>query len=141
MPELHRGRLIDHVQIVVDDLHACRRFYCAVFELLGIPVVDQLDQGFFFADAFCVSSRDSEAAIGELTGRVHIAFATKDRAVVDRFHRVALAAGGSDLGPPGERPYHPGYYAAFVRDPAGNNVEVVYHGEGEYSTDSVVVRW
>lgn len=141
MPELHRGRLIDHIQLVVDDLPACRRFYGAVFELLGIPIVDNDEEGFFFADELCVSSRESGAAMGELTGRVHLAFAAKDRATVDRYHRAALAAGGVDLGPPGERPYHPGYYAAFVRDPAGNNVEVVYHGEAEFSASSVVIRW
>jgi len=141
MPEFHRGRLIDHIQLVVDDLPASRRFYGAVFELLGIPIQDSPAEEFFFADELCVSSRTSPAAMGELTGRVHLAFAAKDRATVEHFHRVALAAGGADQGPPGERPYHPGYYAAFVRDPAGNNVEVVYHGEAKYSADDVVIRW
>lgn len=141
MTELHRGRLIDHIQLVVDDLPACRRFYGAVFDLLGIPIIDDLEEGFFFADELCVSSRTSSAALGELTGRVHLAFVAKDRATVDEYHRVALAAGGVDLGPPGERAYHPGYYGAFVRDPAGNNIEVVYHGDAQYSARSVVVRW
>lgn len=141
MPEFHRGRLIDHVQLVVDDLGAARRFYGAVFEVLGIPISDHPSEEFFFADEFCVSSKTSEAATGELTGRVHLAFAAKDRATVDHCHRAALAAGGAELGRPGERPYHPGYYAAFVRDPAGNNIEVVYHGEAQYSASSVVIRW
>jgi catechol 2,3-dioxygenase-like lactoylglutathione lyase family enzyme len=58
---------------------------------------------------------------------VHIAFAARDRATVDAFHRLALQAGGTDNGPPGLRPhYGAGYYAAFVLDPDGNNVEAVF---------------
>ena len=64
-----------------------------------------------------------------------------DRAMVDAFHAAALAHGGRDHGAPGERPYHPGYYAAFVLDPDGNNIEAVYHGEAERSADSVVVTF
>lgn len=55
------------------------------------------------------------------------------------FHKAALSAGGRDNGAPGERSYHPGYYAAFALDPDGNNIEVVYHGPGERSAASVVV--
>jgi catechol 2,3-dioxygenase-like lactoylglutathione lyase family enzyme len=63
-----------------------------------------------------------------LTEHVHLAFPAPDRATVDEFHRVALAAGYRDNGAPGERPhYHPGYYGAFVIDPDGHNVEAVYH--------------
>ena len=61
--------------------------------------------------------------------------------MVDRFHAAAIAAGGQDNGAPGERPYHPGYYAAFVRDPDGNNIEVVYHGTAERSAASVVITF
>ena len=50
-------------------------------------------------------------------------------------------AGGTDNGAPGERPYHPGYYAAFLLDPDGNNIEAVFHGEAERSADSVVVTF
>ncbi|KFN48252.1 VOC family protein [Arenimonas composti] len=99
--ELHRGRLIDHVQLVVPDL----------------------------------------AADGRLTGRLHLAFQARDRAMVDAFHHAALAAGGSDHGAPGERSYHPGYYAAFVLDPAGNNIEAVFHGEAERSAPSVRITF
>ena len=98
---LHRGRLIDHLQLVVTDLAAARR-----------P-----------------------------TGRCHLAFQAKDRAMVDAFHAAGLTAGGRDNGAPGERPYHPGYYAAFLLDPDGNNVEAVYHGEARKSADSVVVEF
>ncbi len=60
----------------------------------------------------------------------HVSIAASDRAVVDRFHRDALAAGGRDDGAPGLRPdYHRSYYAAFVRDPDGNRIEAVCHRE------------
>lgn len=138
--ELHRGRLIDHVQLVVKDLAASRRFYGAVFEVLGVPVTDT-EQGFFWADELAVSSADSPAATGKLTGPTHVAFQAKDKATVDAFHEAGLAAGGSDNGAPGERPYHPGYYAAFLLDPDGNNVEAVFHGLAKRSADSVVVSF
>ena len=55
--------------------------------------------------------------------------------------KTALAAGGKDNGGPGERPYHPGYYAAFLLDPDGNNIEAVYHGDHERSALSVEIRF
>ena len=79
---------------------------------------------------------DELAALGEAfvsdglprTENVHIAFHVADNAAVDEFHRVALAAGYRDNGPPRERPvYHAGYYGAFVLDPDDNNVEAVSH--------------
>ena len=100
--ELHRGRLLDHVQLVVRNLGASEVFYRAVFDVLGIPMGGSGD-GFFWADELVVSRADSAAAQGELTGRVHLAFQALDRATVDAFHRAALAAGGSDNGRPGKR--------------------------------------
>jgi len=138
--ELHRGRLIDHLQLVVGDLAASRRFYAAVFDVLGVPIGGEGDD-YFWADELFVSTADSEAAQGELTGRHHLAFQASDRATVDAFHTTALANGGSDNGAPGERPYHPGYYAAFVLDPDGNNIEAVYHGEAQRSAPSVKVTF
>jgi catechol 2,3-dioxygenase-like lactoylglutathione lyase family enzyme len=138
--ELHRGRLIDHLQLVVRDLAASRRFYAAVFDVLGVPIGGEGDD-YFWADELFVSTADSEAAQGELTGRHHLAFQASDRATVDAFHATALANGGSDNGAPGERPYHPGYYAAFALDPDGNNVEAVYHGEAKRSAPSVKVTF
>ena len=127
----HRGRLIDHVQLVVADLAACRRFYGAVFEVLGIPVVD--GEGHFFADELFVSAGTPR------TGRAHLAFQAPDRASVDRFHAAALAAGGRDNGAPGLRGYHADYYAAFVLDPEGNNIEAVHHGPARRSAQSVEI--
>ncbi|MGE0501630.1 MAG: VOC family protein [Rhizobiaceae bacterium] len=138
--ELHRGRLIDHIQLVVRDLGASRRFYEAVMKPLGIPLGGEMD-GFFFYDELGITSADSEAADGKLTGRTHIAFQARDRATVDAFHEAGLKAGGRDNGPPGERPYHPGYYAAFLLDPDGNNIEAVFHGKAERSAASVKISF
>jgi catechol 2,3-dioxygenase-like lactoylglutathione lyase family enzyme len=138
--ELHRGRLIDHVQLVVRDLPASRRFYTAVMAALGVPLGGSADDYFWFDELF-VSTTSSDAAQGELTGRHHLAFQAKDRATVEAFHAAALAHGGKDNGAPGERPYHPGYYAAFALDPDGNNIEAVFHGEATRSAASVEIRF
>lgn len=138
--ELHRGRLIDHLQLVVRDLDASRRFYEAALAALGVPMGGSGD-GWFWADELFVSTADSGAAAGALTGRHHFAFQARDRAMVEAFHAAALAHGGTDHGAPGERPYHPGYYAAFVLDPDGNNVEAVFHGEAERSAPSVKITF
>ena len=138
--ELHRGRLIDHIQLVVKDIAASRAFYAAIFDVLGIPRGATADDYFQYDELF-VSTKTSEAAQGRLTGYTHLAFSAKDRATVDAFHAAALAAGGTDLGAPGERPYHPGYYAAFVADPDGNNIEAVFHGPAKWSAPSVVITF
>lgn len=138
--ELHRGRLIDHLQLVVSDLATARRFYEAVLKTLDIPTGGE-GAGFFWADEFVVSSKDSPAAQGHVTGRTHFTFQAKSRAQVEAFYKAALGAGGRGNGKPGERPYHPGYYAAFVIDPDGNNVEAVFHGPAERSAASVTITF
>ena len=138
--QLHRGRLIDHLHLVVRDLPASRKFYGAILPLLGVPIGGE-GPDYFWADELFVSTADSKAAQGHLTGRHHLAFQAKDRAAVDAFHKLALQSGGRDNGGPGERPYHPGYYAAFVLDPDGNNIEAVFHGEARRSAPSVTVTF
>ena len=138
--ELHRGRLLDHIQLVVKDIAASKRFYKAVFEVLNIPIGGEADDH-IWADELFISTPGSDAALGQLTGRVHLAFQGKDRETVQRFYHGALAAGGRDFGAPGERKYHPGYYGAFVLDPDGNNIEVVFHGEAKKSAESVKVSF
>ncbi|OON61956.1 glyoxalase [Massilia sp. KIM] len=138
--ELFRGRLIDHIQLVVRDLDASRRFYTAVFEVLEVPLGGS-GETYFWADELFISSPGSEAALGELTGRHHLAFQARDQAMVDAFYRAALAHGGRDNGAPGERAYHPGYYAAFVLDPDGNNIEAVFHGAAERSAPAVRISF
>lgn len=131
--ELHRGRLIDHIQLRCADLAASKRFYAAVLGVLGVPLIE-LAPGLIVADELCLT-----AASGDPVSHIHLAFQTDSREQVVRFHAVALAAGGRDNGAPGERRYHPGYYAAFVLDPDGNNIEAVYHGEASRSARSVVI--
>lgn len=138
--EIHRGRLFDHVQLVVRDLAASQAFYTAVLQALQVPL-GGADEGYFWADELFVSSADSPAAQGHLTGRTHLAFQAQDRAMVDAFYRAALAHGGTDNGAPGERAYHPGYYAAFVLDPDGNNIEAVFHGNAQRSAPSVKITF
>ncbi len=131
--KLHRGRLFDHVQLLVADLEASKKFYDGLMRVLGVELLE-IAPGMFVADELVLVAGDGQ------TSRIHIAFQTEDRAQVDRAYRAALEVGGRDNGGPGERPhYHPGYYAAFVLDPDGNNVEVVYHGPGERSAASVVI--
>jgi catechol 2,3-dioxygenase-like lactoylglutathione lyase family enzyme len=138
--ELHRGRLIDHIQLVVRDISASRQFYTAVFEVLNIPISGS-GEDYFWADELFISTPGSEAAQGVLTGRHHLAFQAQSREIVDSFYKAALANGGRDNGSPGERAYHPGYYAAFVLDPDGNNIEAVYHGEAKRSATSIRVTF
>jgi catechol 2,3-dioxygenase-like lactoylglutathione lyase family enzyme len=139
--ELHRGRLVDHIGLVVRDIEASRRFYKAIFAVLEIPVGGDADD-YFWADELFVSTADSPAAAGKLTGRHHLAFQARDRAMVDAFYAAGLEGGGADNGKPGERPhYHPGYYAAFLLDPDGNNIEAVFHGDAKRSAPSVKITF
>ena len=137
---LHRGRLIDHLQLVTRDLDKSKRFYSAVMGALGVPLGGE-GPGFFWFDELFVSDQKSPAAQGELTGRTHFAFQAADKKQVERFHAAGVEAGGKDNGKPGDRPYHPGYYAAFLTDPDGNNVEAVYHGPHKRSVKSVEIEF
>src|SRR5687768_12686466 len=138
--ELHRGRLIDHVQLVVKDLAASKRFYLAAFGVLGIPLAGD-GKDHFWADELFVSNRGSKDAMGQLTGRVHLAFQAANEDMVDRFYQATLAAGGRDNGAPGKRRNPPGYYACFVLERDGNNVEAVFHGAAKRSAASVSVTF
>ena len=131
--EYYVGRLIDHVHLRVQDLNASKRFYRAALEALGR--VDSIREGpdYFAADELWIDRADGPSS------RVHLAFQATDRDQVDAFYRAALGAGGGDNGQPGERKYHPGYYAAFVLDPDGHNIEAVYHGPAARSAPAVVI--
>jgi catechol 2,3-dioxygenase-like lactoylglutathione lyase family enzyme len=133
VPEAHAGRLFDHIHLRVDDLEASKRFYAGALAAFGLDVRE--GEGWFSADELWVTDD------GKPTAGLHIAFQAPDRETVDRFHEAALAAGGRDNGAPGEREYHPGYYAAYVLDPDGTNVEAVYHGPVDRSAPSVVLSW
>jgi catechol 2,3-dioxygenase-like lactoylglutathione lyase family enzyme len=122
------------VHLRVADVEASKRFYVGALEPLGLGITAGGDD-WFSADELFVSND------GPVTSELHIAFQAVDREAVDRFHAAAIAAGGQDNGPPGERSYHPGYYGAYVLDPDGTNVEAVYHGPTERSAPSVVFTW
>lgn len=128
--KLHRGRLIDHVHLRARDLEAAKRFYLALFSVLGIDAV--ADDTHLAADELWIDH-------GPTSSHVHLAFQADDRAMVHKAYDAAIAAGGRDNGKPGERKYHPGYYAAFMLDPDGNNIEVVHHGPTKRSAKSVEI--
>ena len=132
-PVYFRGRMLDHVHLRVRDLGASKRFYAAALEALGLGPLMEGD-GFAAFDELFLSDD------GEPAQRVHLAFQTPDRETVDRWHAAVLAAGGRDNGAPGERQYHPGYYAAFALDPDGNNIEAVNHGPATRSAAAVEFR-
>jgi catechol 2,3-dioxygenase-like lactoylglutathione lyase family enzyme len=122
---LREGGNVDHLWIRVSDLDAATRFYETVSPAAGFRAGRELDGRTQFA---CMSGSFSVVAGAPVTENVHLAFAASDDETVERFHREATAAGYRSNGAPGERAvYHDGYYAAFVLDPDGNNVEVVNH--------------
>jgi catechol 2,3-dioxygenase-like lactoylglutathione lyase family enzyme len=121
---------VDHVKLPVASLAASRRFYEAALSPLGYRLVYDGDRslGFGVGDG----GEDDEPFAVELaaspTAPSHVAFTASSPAQVDAFHAAAVAAGGTDNGAPGPRPYGGEYYAAFVLDPDGHNVEAVCHG-------------
>jgi catechol 2,3-dioxygenase-like lactoylglutathione lyase family enzyme len=121
---------IDHVKLPVSDLDASRFFYVAALAPFGYRLVyeGEASLGFGRGDG---GDEDEPFAVERThapTVSTHVAFAASSAAEVDAFHTAALAAGGTDNGAPGERPYGGYYYAAFARDPDGHNIEAVYHG-------------
>ncbi|PKR89947.1 hypothetical protein CXZ10_07145 [Pleomorphomonas diazotrophica] len=132
---LHRGRLIDHIQLRARDFPATATFYRAALGALGIPLLAD-DDWHLACDELWIDALGEDA---NAATHVHLAFQAEDEEAVKRFHQAGLAAGGRDNGGPGERPYHPGYYAAFLFDPDGNNVEAVFHGVAPRSASSVEI--
>jgi catechol 2,3-dioxygenase-like lactoylglutathione lyase family enzyme len=130
------SEVIDHVGIRVSDLAASRRMYEAALAELGFVV---LSEGEFEGDSYLLFGRGQSDdfalhTVGSKPGRdrvttgAHVAFSAGDAASVVRWHEAAVAHGATDNGPPGVRPEYSGqYYAAFVLDPDGNNVEAVFH--------------
>ena len=119
------GGTIDHLWLRVRSLDESRRFYSTIAPVAGFGVKLLPDRVHFHGASPLATFSVVE---GEPSENVHLAFPAPDRATVEELHRIAVAAGYDDNGPPGERPrYHPGYYGAFVLDPDGNNVEAVFH--------------
>jgi len=122
--------MLDHVGFEVSDYELSKAFYTAALAPLGVDLLMEFQSaaaGFGSETEhgpkpyFWIHSRGRPVVSG-----AHVAFAAPDRETVDAFHAAALAAGGTDNGAPGPRPiYHSSYYAAFVVDPDGNNIEAV----------------
>jgi catechol 2,3-dioxygenase-like lactoylglutathione lyase family enzyme len=120
---------LDHISMPVRGLAKTRHFYEAALGALGMKV--NMEVG----SALGMGSRKEKifwlVRSRKAAGGGHYAFRVGSRADVDAFYAAALANGGTDNGPPGPRPdYGPNYYAAFVRDPEGNNIEVVCYARG-----------
>jgi catechol 2,3-dioxygenase-like lactoylglutathione lyase family enzyme len=128
--------VIDHVGVRVSDLQTSRWMYEAALAELGFFV---LGDGEFEGDAYVLFGRGESDdfalhSVGSKPGRdrvttgAHVAFRARDEEAVRRWHAAAVNSGATDNGPPGLRPEYSGrYYAAFVIDPDGNNVEAVFH--------------
>jgi catechol 2,3-dioxygenase-like lactoylglutathione lyase family enzyme len=133
--------MIDHLGMPVGDIARATEFYLQALAPLGYGLVMEVsaaETGHGAAIGFGPPGKDADFQSGKpsfwigegerLSGPIHVAFVAPSRASVDAFYRAALAAGGKDNGPPGLRPhYHADYYAAFVFDLDGNNVEAVCH--------------
>jgi catechol 2,3-dioxygenase-like lactoylglutathione lyase family enzyme len=118
--------MIDHIGIQVTNLDTSAAFYTKALAPLGYELVMRVEQ---VAAGFGVGGKpDFWIGVGKPTDKIHIAIRAKGRAEVRAFHDAAIAAGGTDNGPPGIREhYHPSYYGAFVLDPDGHNIEAVCH--------------
>ena len=119
--------MLDHVTIGVSDIERSKAFYDSALRPLGIERLYADGPTFAGYGAgrkafFWIGLRDASQT------STHVAFTAETTAQVDAFHAAALASGGRDNGEPGERPYGGYYYAAFVLDPDGHNVEALYRG-------------
>ncbi|HMK86770.1 MAG TPA: VOC family protein [Steroidobacteraceae bacterium] len=125
--------MIDHTGVAVSDFKKSKAFYEKALAPIGYSLLMEVSAtaaGEMEAAGFGVAPKpDFWIAPGPLgEARSHVAFRASSRALVDAFHRAALAAGGRDNGAPGLRPhYHANYYGAFVLDPDGHNIEAVCH--------------
>ena len=126
------SEVIDHVEIRVSDLAASRRLYGAALPELGFSVLGEGDAYVLFGrgedDDFGIHTVGTEPGRDRVTTGAHVAFIAPSAEAVERWYDAAMRQGGTDNGPPGLRPEYSGrYFAAFVLDPDGNNVEAVFH--------------
>ncbi|RUS93297.1 lyase [Dulcicalothrix desertica PCC 7102] len=120
--------MFDHVKFGVSNYAASKEFFLKALEPLGVVVVSEGSPTYGVE----ISSKDNTSLClyqtEEKPAHLHLAFTALNRQQVEAFYRAALKAGGKDNGAPGLRQhYHPNYYAAFVIDPDGHNIEVVCH--------------
>ncbi len=123
--------MFSHVTLGTNDMAKAEVFYDQVMAAIGQPVLFKFPMALAYGTPtgeklFIVFPFDKQAA--RPGNGVHVAFKVDKREMVDAFHAVALAHGGSDEGKPGLRPhYHPNYYGAYVRDLDGNKIQAVCH--------------
>ena len=130
----HQGRLIDHIGFHVSDLEASKTFYFAILDALGKSDDFGSDEDcFYFDELYIGASRPP-------TNSLHIAFQANSIEQVQAFFEAGLKAGGRDNGKPGYREYHSAYYAAFLLDPDGNNIEAVCDVGAQRSSESITVK-
>lgn len=124
--------MFDHVKFGVTDYAASKAFYAKALAPLGVAIVSEGDPAYGVELASSSPASLCLFETHETPAHLHIAFVAETRAQVDAFHRAALEAGGRDHGAPGLCPkYHANYYAAFVIDPDGHNIEAVCHQPGD----------
>ena len=129
----HQGRLIDHIGIYVSDLNRSKAFYFAVLQAIGKSDGFGSDDNCFYFDELYVG-------VGKIPSTsLHLAFQAETIEHVHAFYQAGLDAGGKDNGKPGYRDYHDSYYAAFLLDPDGNNVEAVCDVDSDRSSKSIIV--
>jgi catechol 2,3-dioxygenase-like lactoylglutathione lyase family enzyme len=136
-----RARVIDHIGVGVRDFDESIDFYTRALAPLGFEQVAYIDAD-NRAAAFGVRGRDDFwIHEGRPVGRMHVGFDAESPAAVDAFHAAALEAGARDNGAPGLRTeYSDTYYAAYVLDPNGNNIEAVFHGDAPTHKGVEIVR-
>jgi len=120
--------MLSHVSLGTNDADRAAAFYDPVLAVLGVRPGKRRGGSVDYSAAMIGFSLEQpvDGAPASVGNDVHVCFAAESREQVDAFHRVALAHGGTDAGPPGLRPeYDAHYYAAFVRDPDGNKIEAV----------------
>lgn len=124
--------MIDHMMVMVKDKDASESFYSGLLGTLGSSLIHGGDTYSGFGKKGAVPFWLKSAAPGQETVRVHVAFSAPTRAAVREFHEQALKLGGRSNGAPGLRPDHGShYYAAYIFDLDGNNIEAVCYADSE----------
>ena len=122
--------MLNHVNLVVGDLEKSKKFFQAALAPLGYKLLVEHPKSAGFGQADIEGSRDfwiKEGLVGDNKSFSCLAFTAPNKETVDYFHKQAIKAGAKDNGPPGYRPnYHAGYYAAYVIDPNGYNIEAIF---------------
>ncbi|WP_340481427.1 VOC family protein [Vibrio anguillarum] len=130
----YQGRLIDHVHLKVSNFECSLSFYKSILYPLGLEFEFDVNTRSFFLDELYVSEDSSRPTQG-----LHLAFQAQSEEAVNAFYEAGLRIGSTCNGSPGFRNYHAGYYACYLLDPDGNNIEAKFDSLAEKAADSVEV--